>query len=144
MFLPSPLSGWLADRYGRRPVLAASGVTLLAAGVLAAGRRRRSVALLALALALLGIGWNFGLVGGTALLTDASPPRPAHVTQGNVDLLVALAGATGGISSGAVVALGGFGLLGWTSAALSLALIPAVARVRVNSAPGQADEKGSV
>ncbi len=145
MFLPSPLSGWLADRYGRRPVLAAAGVTLLAAGVLAATAPDDSVVLLAVALALLGLGWNLGLVGGTALLTDVVPTADRARTQGNVDLLVALAGATGGISSGAVVAVGGFGLLGWSSAALSLLLVPAVARVRVTAAPGrQADEKGSV
>ena len=49
----------------------------------------------------------------------------------DVDLLVALSGATGGVSSGAVVAVGGFGLLGWSAAVLSLLLVPAVARVRV-------------
>ena len=36
MYLPSPLTGRLADRYGSRPVLAASGICLLAAGLLAA------------------------------------------------------------------------------------------------------------
>ena len=51
MFLPSPLTGILVDRVGRRPVIAAGAVTLLAAGVLAAVAPADSVAILAVALA---------------------------------------------------------------------------------------------
>jgi MFS family permease len=80
MYLPSPLTGWLVDRYGRLPVAAASGVTLLAAGALAGLAPGDSIALLALALALLGLGWNLGLVAGTAIVTDTAPlataPKP--------------------------------------------------------------------
>jgi MFS family permease len=36
MYLPSPLTGLLVDRYGRVPVAVASGVTLLTAGIVAA------------------------------------------------------------------------------------------------------------
>jgi MFS family permease len=128
MYLPSPLSGWLADRYGRPPVLALAGLTLLSAGVVAAVAPGDSVVLLAVALALLGLGWNLGLVGGTAMLTDVTPAGERARTQGNVDLVVALGGATGGMGSGVVVAIGGFGLLGWCGAGLSLLLLPAVVR----------------
>ena len=128
MYLPSPLSGWLADRYGRPPVLALAGLTLLSAGVVAALAPGDSVVLLAVALALLGLGWNLGLVGGTAMLTDVTSAGERARTQGNVDLVVALGGATGGMGSGAVVAIGGFGLLGWCGAGLSLLLLPAVVR----------------
>ena len=79
MYLPSPLSGWLADRVGRRLVVAAAGIVLLAADLVAA-------------LALLGLGWNLGLVGGTALLTDALPLTGRARTQGNVDVGVAPVG----------------------------------------------------
>ncbi|CAM5706859.1 hypothetical protein SALBM217S_03138 [Streptomyces griseoloalbus] len=53
MYLPSPVTGWLVDRYGRRTVAAAAGLTLLAAGCTAAAAPAHSVVLLALALALL-------------------------------------------------------------------------------------------
>ena len=96
MFLPSPLTGRLADRYGSRPVLTASGGSLLAAGLLAATAPEDSVVLLALALGLLGLGWNLGLVGGTTLVTNAVSLIRRARTQGRVDLAVALAGATGG------------------------------------------------
>ncbi|SCF81821.1 hypothetical protein GA0115255_107545 [Streptomyces sp. Ncost-T6T-2b] len=44
MYLPSPLTGWLVDRYGRMKIAAASGIILLAAGVPAATAPDDSVA----------------------------------------------------------------------------------------------------
>ncbi|PPJ37201.1 MFS transporter [Nocardia nova] len=104
MYLPSPITGWLVDRYGRLPIAAASGVTLLAAGTLAALAPGDSIAVLAVALALLGLGWNLGLLAGTAIITDTVPLATRAKTQGAVDVSVALAGATGGMSSGLIVA----------------------------------------
>ncbi len=127
MYLPSPVTGRLVDRYGRLPVAAASGITLLAAGVLAATAPTDSVALLALALALLGIGWNFGLVSGTAIITDAVPLATRAKTQGMVDVSIAIAGATGGLASGMVVAATGYAFLSLTGGILALAILPAIA-----------------
>jgi len=126
MFLPSPLTGALVDRVGRRPVLAAAGATLLAAGVLAAAAPPESMSLLIVALALLGLGWNFGLVGGTALVTDAVPLLQRARVQGSVDLAVALSGAGGGMASGFVVAAAGYPALSLVGGALGLALLPAL------------------
>ena len=97
MFLPSPFSGWLVDRFGFRPIAVAAGVILLAAGLLAALAPVDSVAILLLALVLLGFGWNLGLVSGTTLVTNAVPLATRARTQGMVDLGIALAGAGGGI-----------------------------------------------
>ncbi|WP_055717774.1 MFS transporter [Streptomyces torulosus] len=127
MYLPSPLTGWLVDRFGRLRIAAASGLTLLASGVLAATAPGDSVALLTLALALLGLGWNFGLVSGTAIITDAVPLATRARTQGMVDVSIAVAGATGGISSGLVVAASGYPVLALTGGVLALAVLPAVA-----------------
>ncbi|MDQ0947355.1 MFS family permease [Streptomyces phaeochromogenes] len=127
MYLPSPLTGWLVDRYGRMKIAAASGITLLAAGVLAAAAPGDSVALLALALALLGLGWNFGLVSGTAVITDTVPLATRAKTQGLVDVSIAIAGATGGMASGIMVAATSYPVLALTGGVLSLALVPAVA-----------------
>ena len=128
MYLPSPLTGRLADRYGSRPVLAASGVCLLAAGLLAASAPADSVALLALALALLGLGWNLGLIGGTTLVTNAASLTHRARTQGRVDLTVALAGATGGLSSGLIVASTSYATLAAAGGILALAILPATLR----------------
>lgn len=126
MFLPSPLTGQLVDRVGRRPVLVAGGLTLLAAGVVAATAPTDSMVQLTVALALLGLGWNFGLLAGTALVTDVVPLAQRARTQGSVDLAVALSGATGGMASGFVVATTSFAVLSLAGGLLALALIPAL------------------
>ncbi|MCZ4558921.1 MFS transporter [Rhodococcus maanshanensis] len=137
MFLPSPLTGMLADRYGRIPVVVAAGVTLLAAGILAALAPADSVVLLSVALGLLGLGWNFGLISGTAILTDSTPLATRARTQGSVDLCIALAGAGGGIVSGMVVASSSFAVLSLGGGLIALALIPVLAlnRRQAQAAP---------
>lgn len=82
MLLPSPFSGWLVDRFGYLSISVAAGVTLLAAGLIAAWAPVDSVATLILALVLLGLGWNLGLVSGTTLVTDAVPLATRARTQG--------------------------------------------------------------
>ncbi|WP_395575378.1 MFS transporter [Streptomyces sp. BK79] len=126
MYLPSPLTGRLVDRFGPAPIAVWAALTLLASGILAATAPDSSVALLALALVLLGLGWNFGLVSGTAIVTDAVPLTTRAKTQGLVDVAVAIAGAAGGMASGLVVAAAGYPVLAITGAALALALLPAI------------------
>ncbi|WP_431899861.1 MFS transporter [Nonomuraea sp. bgisy101] len=126
MYLPAPLSGWLVDRYGRLTVAAVSALVLLAAGIVAAFAPEGSVAVLAAALALLGVGWSLGLVSGTAIITDAVPLATRARTQGLVDVSIAIAGAVGGLASGLVVAAAGYPLLAAGGGILALAILPAV------------------
>ncbi|MCZ8520428.1 MULTISPECIES: MFS transporter [Paenibacillus] len=126
MFLPSLLTGILVDKYGRLPMSYASGVILLLAGLLAAFAPGDSMVLLIAALALLGLGWNFGLISGTAAIVDATPPQIRAKTQGAVDVLIALAGASGGALSGMVVAQSSYSTLSLAGGFLSLLLIPMV------------------
>ncbi|MDX8056769.1 MFS transporter, partial [Lentzea sp. BCCO 10_0798] len=126
MFLPSPLSGWLVDRIGRLPVIAASGVTLLAAGLVAGFAPAESTPLLTLALGLLGLGWNLGLVSGTALITDAVPLETRATVQGRIDMAIAVTGATGGMASGFVVASSSYPALSFAGGIIALALVPLV------------------
>jgi MFS family permease len=127
MYLPSPLTGRLVDRHGLGWTASAASAALLAAGVVAAAAPGDSVALLALALVLLGLGWNLGLVAGTALITDTVPLATRARTQGMVDVSIALAGAAGGTLSGVLVAGAGYPALALTGGALALALLPVTA-----------------
>jgi hypothetical protein len=130
MFLPSPFSGWLVDRFGYLAIAAAAGVTLVAAGLLAAWAPVDSVATLVLALVLLGLGWNLGLVSGTTLVTEAAPLATRARTQGVVDLGIALAGAGAGLSSGLIVAAAGYATLTVAGGLLALLIIPIAAVAR--------------
>jgi MFS family permease len=124
MYLPSLVTGWLVDRVGRTPMAIAAGVTLLLAGVTGALAPGDSLIWLITALALLGLGWNFGLISGTALVVDATVPANRARTQGSTDVLVALAGAGGGALSGVVVSAAGYSTLALSGGVLALLLIP--------------------
>lgn len=126
MYLPSPLTGILVDKLGRITMAVASGATLLTSGLVAAFAPVGSMPLLTLALVLLGLGWNFGLISGTALIIDSTHPSVRAKTQGSVDVLFALSGAAGGGVSGMVVAHSSFAALSLSGAILSLVLIPVV------------------
>ncbi|MEU6956141.1 MFS transporter [Streptomyces sp. NPDC045714] len=128
MFLPSPLTGLLVDRIGRRWVACASGPLLLAAGALAALSPAGSTPALGAALALLGLGWNFGLISGTAIVTDALPPDRRATTQGLVDVGLAAAGAAGSLASGLVVARDGYPALALMGGLAALLVLPVAGR----------------
>ncbi|WP_231855540.1 MFS transporter [Tsukamurella pseudospumae] len=136
MYLPSPITGVLVDRVGRMPMVVASGVVLAAAGLLAAVGPGDSLWANIVALVLLGVGWNFGLVAGTALVVDGTELGDRARVQGKVDVLIALAGAGGGLASGAVVSAWTYPALGLGVAALTVvALGAAVARWRPAARP---------
>lgn len=124
MYLPSPITGIAVDRFGRAPMAFASAATLLLAGVVAAVSPGDSMVLLTVALLLLGLGWNFGLIAGTALVVDATEPERRPRVQGSVDVLVALGGAGGALSSGVVMSASSFEAMSIAGGALSVLLLP--------------------
>lgn len=126
MYLPSLITGILVDKVGRTIMAVASGVTLLLAGIVAALAPGDSLIFLIIALSLLGIGWNFGLISGTALIVDSSESTTRAKTQGTVDVFIALAGASGGAMSGMIVAGSSYTTLSFTGGIVSLLLIPVV------------------
>jgi MFS family permease len=140
MYLPSPLTGWLADAIGGRLVAGAGALLLLAAGTLAAIAGSGREGMLA-ALLLLGIGWNAGLIGGSALLRDAPvPPSLRTRAEGIGELGMGVAAAAGGGGAGLLLATGGFALVGSVVAAPCL-LVLAVAGT--SRAPGGVRRDGA-
>ncbi len=81
MYFPSFITGVLVDKIGRTTMAFASIVTLLAAGVLAAIGPTDSLISITIALVLLGVGWNFGLISGTTIIVDSTTPFTRAKTQ---------------------------------------------------------------
>jgi MFS family permease len=107
MFGASPIMGWLADRIGPIRLIAIGGGILLAAtvlGIVAGG----SVAIIPVALGLLGLGWSAGLIGGSTLLTTAVPAASRVPLQGATDAAMNVAAAISAALSGVVLGLGGY------------------------------------
>ncbi|MFD2045082.1 MFS transporter [Ornithinibacillus salinisoli] len=126
MYLPSLFTGILVDKIGRTAMTIASGFTLLLSGVIVAIAPTDSVIFLVISLSLLGLGWNFGLISGTALIVDSTDASSRAKTQGTTDVFIALAGAAGGALSGMVVAGSSFETLSFAGGILSFILIPIV------------------
>ncbi|MCC5892312.1 MFS transporter [Exiguobacterium sp.] len=126
MYLPSLVTGVLVDKVGREIMAIASGVTLFFAGIVAAFAPADSLFLLIVGLVLLGIGWNFGLISGTAILVDATTPETRAKTQGSVDVWIALSGASGGMLSGVIASQSSYLTLSLLGGIVSLVLVPLV------------------
>ena len=106
MFLPSPLTGWLTDRVGRVPLIAAAGAALVAAGLLGALSTGDQAVMVTIALVLLGLAWNLGLISASALLTDAVSSERRARAQGTADLSMGLMGALASVGSGLLLGRG--------------------------------------
>jgi len=126
MYLPSLGTGLLVDKFGRTKMVIASGITLSSAGLMAAYAPGDSLFWLTFALILLGLGWNFGLISGTAMIIDSTDINTRAKTQGSVDVWVALAGTAGSLISGIIVAYSSYAVLGLLGMYLSLLLIPLI------------------
>jgi MFS family permease len=120
MYVGSPLSGWLCDRFGRLPIIGAGGAILLAALAIAGLAPGSAGGLVMLGLFLNGIGWNMAFVSGSALLTDALSPDERASIQGLADLATGLMGALGSAAGGMVLGLWGFAVLNALGAILLL------------------------
>lgn len=118
MYAFSVISGRLADKWGRGPVILTGAATLVLASVTAP--LSPDVLPLAVSLFLLGLGWNFCFVGGSALLADQLSFAERARTQGVNDLLVGLASATGSLGSGLVYAATSYTVISLVGGTLSL------------------------
>jgi MFS family permease len=118
MFGVSFVTGYLADRFGRPTTIAIGAFTLIIGALLA------PVSLMtpwiALALFLVGLGWNMCYIGGSTLLSDTLSPAERGQYQGMSDLAVNVAAASSSLSSGFIMAAFGYGLLCLIGAGLSL------------------------
>ncbi|MEM7236974.1 MAG: MFS transporter [Pseudomonadota bacterium] len=117
MYIPSFFTGALIARFNA-PRIILIGMALLAAAAVV-GLSGIALGNFYVALALAGLGWNFGFIGATTLLTSAHRPEERSRVQGLNDFLVFGMVTIGSFSSGAL--LNG---IGWH--AVNLAVFPMV------------------
>ncbi|MFK7903159.1 MAG: MFS transporter [Nitratireductor sp.] len=100
MFLPSFFTGNLISRFGKERIVATGLLILIACAVVFLNGVELSN--FYLGLILLGVGWNFGFIGATAMITDTYEPHEKGKTQGANDFLlfgsVAIASFCSGLS----------------------------------------------
>ena len=106
MYLPSLISGVLIGRFGAGRVMLWGAVLL--GGTLVAGLAGRHMLHYGLAMVVLGVGWNFLYIGGTALLARAYRPAERFRVQALNDFSMMGVSAFTSLSAGAVMQL-----LGW-------------------------------
>ena len=111
MFAPSFFTGTLIKRFGVLQIML-WGVALNAATV-AIALSGIEVAHFWLALFVLGVGWNFLYIGGTALLTEAYRPAEKAKAQGANDMLIFLVMATSSFASGMLLEANGWAMLNY-------------------------------
>ena len=109
MFVPSFFTGSLIKRFGCLPVMAV-GVVLNAVCIAVALSGVDLMQFL-VALAALGVGWNFLFIGGTTLFTEAYRPEEKTTAQAAMDTVIFTTMTLSSFSSGALVTTQGWTLL---------------------------------
>lgn len=121
MFAPSFFTGHLIARFGVEKIIATGLAILMAAGVIALS----GVELFNFygALILLGIGWNFGFIGATAMLTANQRPEEQGRVQGMNDFFVFGMVTVASVASGGLMnCSGSTAVEGWS--AVNYAMVP--------------------
>jgi len=117
MFAPSFVTGSLIARFGVSRILLVG--TLLLTGTALVTNIGGGLSHFWVALVLLGIGWNFLFVGGSALLSTVHSEAERGKVQGINDLIIFSLVAVASLMSGALLYR-----LGWE--ALNLAMLPPI------------------
>jgi MFS family permease len=111
MYAPSFFTGSLIARFGA-PVIVALGLTLEAVAAIIGLSGITAMHFWA-TLMVLGVGWNFGFVGASALVLETHLPQERNKVQAFNDFLVFGMMAIGSFSSGQLLANYGWNAVNW-------------------------------
>ncbi|MEM9277686.1 MAG: MFS transporter [Pseudomonadota bacterium] len=111
MFGPSLITGTLIARFGKETIVFTGLIILVACGVVALS----GLELMHFwgSLILLGLGWNFGFIGSTAMITDTYRPEEKNKAQGANDFIVFGSVALASLMSGQTLNAYGWDFLNW-------------------------------
>ncbi|MEZ5249841.1 MAG: MFS transporter [Ilumatobacteraceae bacterium] len=118
----SPFVGRVVERIGRIPSIMV-GSLILGVGTFITVMVGYDAVLVFIGLFLLGVGWSFGLVAGSTLLTESVPAEARVEVQGSGDLLMSLCGGSAAFASGFVKASFGYGTLAYAATVLGGVLV---------------------
>ncbi len=119
MYIPSFFTGNLVSRFGPKKITAAGLGILALAGIV--GLSGTALGNFYLALALLGIGWNFGFIGATTMLASGHTPQERGRIQGLNDFMVFGLVTIASLASGGLMnCSGGSPIIGWYSVNLAM------------------------
>jgi MFS family permease len=113
MYGPSFFTGRLIGRFGAGRVVMAG--LLLTAGAATVGLMGIEVMHFWITLILLGLGWNFGFVGASALVLECHRPEEKNKVQAFNDFLVFTTMVIGSFSSGGLLTGYGWNMVCWIS-----------------------------
>jgi MFS family permease len=131
MFGPSFFTGHLVQRFGK-DAITATGLLLTGLSAIV-GLSGLTVLHFWAALVLLGVGWNLGFVGATAMVTECYRPEERAKVQAANDFLIFGCVAIASLSSGTLLQNGGWELVNWVvfpAAAVALVMVGLQARAR--------------
>jgi MFS family permease len=111
MYAFSPIVGSFSDRVGNVKTIQIGLGILLLSCLVSGTAAADNVPKLGLGLFLLGLGWSFTLIAGSALLSTSVEPTLKTSSQGASDLVMNLAGAGGGAIAGVVISSLNYGWL---------------------------------
>jgi MFS family permease len=111
MFAPSFFTGNLIARFGKEQITAFGLVLIAASGVVALAGL--DLGNFFVSLILLGLGWNFGFIGATAMITDCHTPEERGKVQGANDFIVFGTVAVASFSSGSLFTSTGWEAINW-------------------------------
>jgi MFS family permease len=126
MFAPSPVTGWLADRAGSAIVVVLGGGLMVAAGASGAVMDLSNTLEMTAMLALLGLGWNAGIVAGSTMLAASVPGYLRPQAEGIGEVAMGLAAGAGAPIAGLLVAYGDFTTLSMAAAAAGVLMLAAL------------------
>lgn len=127
MFAPSFVTGYFITWFGKERVTATGLLLIAVSGAIALSGFH--LAHFWLSLIVLGIGWNFGFIGATAMVADAHSPAERNKAQGANDFMVFGVVAAASFFSGNLLYASGWETINWLIfPAVAFVLVPLVWR----------------